>query len=62
MHHGKIQTPIFMPVGTVATVKTVHQRELKDDIKAQIILGKYIPPVPETVWMLCRMQADYINL
>ncbi|MDV2447983.1 tRNA guanosine(34) transglycosylase Tgt [Elizabethkingia anophelis] len=37
--HGKIQTPIFMPVGTVATVKTVHQRELRDDIKAQIILG-----------------------
>lgn len=35
--HGKIQTPIFMPVGTVATVKTVHQRELRDDIKAQII-------------------------
>ncbi|MHA6696786.1 tRNA guanosine(34) transglycosylase Tgt [Chryseobacterium sp. A321] len=37
--HGEIQTPIFMPVGTVASVKTVHQRELKDDIKAQIILG-----------------------
>lgn len=37
--HGKIQTPIFMPVGTVASVKTVHQRELKEDIKAQIILG-----------------------
>ncbi|QDP85443.1 tRNA guanosine(34) transglycosylase Tgt [Chryseobacterium sp. SNU WT5] len=37
--HGIIQTPIFMPVGTVASVKTVHQRELKDDIKAQIILG-----------------------
>lgn len=37
--HGTIQTPIFMPVGTVASVKTVHQRELKDDIKAQIILG-----------------------
>ncbi|WP_407535479.1 tRNA guanosine(34) transglycosylase Tgt [Elizabethkingia miricola] len=37
--HGEIQTPIFMPVGTVATVKTVHQRELRDDIKAQIILG-----------------------
>jgi len=37
--HGVIQTPIFMPVGTVATVKGVHQRELKDDIKAQIILG-----------------------
>lgn len=37
--HGVIQTPIFMPVGTVASVKSVHQRELKDDIKAQIILG-----------------------
>lgn len=37
--HGDIQTPIFMPVGTVGTVKSVHQRELKDDIKAQIILG-----------------------
>ncbi len=37
--HGTIQTPIFMPVGTVASVKTVHQRELKEDIKAQIILG-----------------------
>ena len=37
--HGTIETPIFMPVGTVASVKTVHQRELKDDIKAQIILG-----------------------
>ena len=37
--HGVVQTPIFMPVGTVASVKTVHQRELKDDIGAQIILG-----------------------
>ncbi len=37
--HGKIQTPIFMPVGTVASVKSVHQRELKEDIGAQIILG-----------------------
>jgi queuine tRNA-ribosyltransferase len=37
--HGKIQTPIFMPVGTVATVKGVHQHELTEDIKAQIILG-----------------------
>ncbi|WP_026463007.1 tRNA guanosine(34) transglycosylase Tgt [Adhaeribacter aquaticus] len=37
--HGKIQTPIFMPVGTAATVKAVHQRELYDDINAQIILG-----------------------
>ncbi len=37
--HGKIETPIFMPVGTVASVKSVHQRELKEDIKAEIILG-----------------------
>jgi len=37
--HGKIQTPIFMPVGTAGTVKAVHQRELKEDILAQIILG-----------------------
>lgn len=37
--HGAIETPIFMPVGTLASVKGVHLRELKDDIKAQIILG-----------------------
>jgi len=37
--HGVIETPIFMPVGTVASVKAVHQHELKEDIKAQIILG-----------------------
>ncbi|MFC6997421.1 tRNA guanosine(34) transglycosylase Tgt [Rufibacter roseus] len=37
--HGTIQTPIFMPVGTAGTVKAVHQRELHDDIQAQIILG-----------------------
>ncbi len=37
--HGQIETPIFMPVGTAGTVKAVHQRELKDDIQAQIILG-----------------------
>lgn len=38
-NHGTIETPTFMPVGTVASVKTVHQHELKNDIKAQIILG-----------------------
>ncbi len=37
--HGTIQTPIFMPVGTVASVKGVHQRELRDDIDPDIILG-----------------------
>lgn len=37
--HGVIETPIFMPVGTVASVKGVHQQELKNDINADIILG-----------------------
>ena len=37
--HGTIETPIFMPVGTVGSVKAVHATELRDDIKAQIILG-----------------------
>lgn len=37
--HGIIETPVFMPVGTSGTVKAVHQRELADDVKAQIILG-----------------------
>ncbi len=37
--HGVIQTPIFMPVGTVGSVKAVHFHELCDDVKAQIILG-----------------------
>ena len=37
--HGDIETPIFMPVGTVGTVKGVQRHELEDDIKAQIILG-----------------------
>ncbi len=51
--HGTIQTPIFMPVGTVASVKAVHQRELENDIKAQIILGNtyhlYMRPGLETM-------------
>lgn len=37
--HGTIETPIFMPVGTAGSVKGVHQHELVDQIKAQIILG-----------------------
>jgi len=51
--HGKIQTPIFMPVGTRGTVKAVHQHELRDDIKAQIILGNtyhlYLKPGMEVI-------------
>jgi queuine tRNA-ribosyltransferase len=37
--HGEIKTPVFMPVGTAGTVKAIHQKELKEDVKAQIILG-----------------------
>jgi len=37
--HGEIQTPIFMPVGTAGTVKAVHFKDIRDDVKAQIILG-----------------------
>jgi queuine tRNA-ribosyltransferase len=37
--HGTIETPVFMPVGTAGTVKGIHQRELQNDIHAQIILG-----------------------
>jgi len=37
--HGKVETPIFMPVGTIANVKGVHQRELRDEINPDIILG-----------------------
>ena len=51
--HGKILTPIFMPVGTVASVKTVEQNNLRDDVKAQIILGNtyhlYLRPGNETM-------------
>ena len=51
--HGEIQTPMFMPVGTAGTVKAVHQHEIKDDIKAQIILGNtyhlYLRPGLEVI-------------
>ncbi|HRG68909.1 MAG TPA: tRNA guanosine(34) transglycosylase Tgt, partial [Saprospiraceae bacterium] len=51
--HGCIETPIFMPVGTSATVKAVHQTELKDAVKAQIILGNtyhlYLRPGTEII-------------
>ena len=51
--HGTIQTPIFMPVGTVGSVKGVHFHELRDDIRAQIILGNtyhlYLRPGMDTI-------------
>jgi queuine tRNA-ribosyltransferase len=51
--HGTFNTPVFMPVGTAGTVKGVHQHELRDDIKAPIILGNtyhlYLRPGIETI-------------
>ncbi len=51
--HGTIETPIFMPVGTAGTVKALHQRELLNDVKAQIILGNtyhlYLRPGLDTL-------------
>ncbi len=49
--HGKIETPIFMPVGTVASVKGVHQKELREEVNPDIILGNtyhlYLRPKTE---------------
>ena len=52
--HGIIETPIFMPVGTVASVKGVHQRELKNDINPDIILGN-------TYHLYLRPQIDILE-
>lgn len=52
--HGKIETPIFMPVGTAATVKGVTQQDLEEDIKAEIILGN-------TYHLYLRPGLDIIN-
>lgn len=52
--HGEIQTPIFMPVGTVATVKGVHQTELKNEIDPDIILGN-------TYHLYLRPQTDILE-
>ena len=51
--HGEIQTPIFMPVGTLGAVKAIHMYDLKDEVKAQIILGNtyhlYLRPGMEVI-------------
>lgn len=52
--HGVIETPIFMPVGTMGTVKGVHQRELKNDINPDIILGN-------TYHLFLRPQTDILE-
>ncbi|TBW25683.1 tRNA guanosine(34) transglycosylase Tgt [Gramella sp. KN1008] len=52
--HGEIETPIFMPVGTVGSVKGVHQKELKEDINPDIILGN-------TYHLYLRPQTDILK-
>ncbi len=52
--HGDIQTPIFMPVGTLGTVKGLHQAELENAVKAQIILGN-------TYHLYLRPKTDIIQ-
>ena len=52
--HGHIQTPIFMPVGTIGTVKGIHQAELENEINAQIILGN-------TYHLYLRPQTDILR-
>ena len=51
--HGEIETPVFMPVGTQATVKGLHQRDLANDVNSQIILGNtyhlYLRPGTEVI-------------
>ena len=60
--HGEIRTPIFMPVGTAGSVKAVHQRELENDIRAQIILGNtyhlMLRPGPEAMAEIAGMLAS----
>lgn len=70
--HGMVPTPIFMPVGTVGSVKGVHFRELRDDIDAKIILGNtyhlYLRPVsiscdkPEGCISLMAGTALYLRI
>ena len=53
MDHGEIETPIFMPVGTIGSVKAVSQQQLKQEINPPIILGNtyhlYLRPGMETM-------------
>ncbi len=54
LDHGPVETPIFMPVGTVGTVKGVHQKELKEEINPDIILGN-------TYHLYLRPQTDILE-
>ena len=60
--HGVIETPIFMPVGTVGSVKAVTQQQLKLDVQAQIILGNTYHLYLRLVLKCWRRLAVCINL
>ena len=61
--HGDIETPIFMPVGTQATVKSMTPEELKEEVKAQIILSNtyhlYLRPGNK---LIKEARTDFISL
>ena len=54
--HGIIETPVFMPVGTQATVKGIPQRDLERDLDAPIIPGQHLPSLPPA-----RPRADLLS-
>ena len=59
--HGQIKTPIFMPVGTVGSVKGVHFQELREQVKAQIILGNTYHLYLRPDLTRCARQVDCIS-
>src|SRR5690554_2204316 len=60
--HGTVETPVFMPVGTVGSVKAVHPTELKEDINAQIILGNTYHLYLRRAWKYCERRAGSTSL
>ena len=64
--HGTIETPIFMPVGTLGTVKGLHTHEILDEVKAQIILGNtyhlYLRPGLEVLEANAHRQRRFPSL
>ena len=59
--HGEILTPIFMPVGTVGSVKAVTQQQLHAEVKAQIILGNTYHLYLRPGWKYWKQQVACIN-
>ena len=63
--HGKIETPVFMPVGTNASVRAIHQRELKEDVNSSIILANtyhlYLRPGTKIIRKIGGLHNKYIS-